>query len=71
MEDFEQECHQSRRMAAAAEQLAQGHAEVPKDWGKNLVACMHCKLVKTEDQVLFLQHCHLGSHHLKSSEQHS
>ncbi|CAK0786868.1 hypothetical protein CVIRNUC_010082 [Coccomyxa viridis] len=37
-------------MAAAAEQLAQGHAEVPKDWGKNLVACMHCKLVKTEDQ---------------------
>ena len=52
-------CQFPRRMAAAAEQLAQGHAEVPKEWGKNLVACMHCKLVKTEDQVLPLCHCHL------------
>ena len=54
-------------MAAAAEQLAQGHADVPKEWGKNLVACIHCKLVKTEDQVLPLHHCLLGKHLMMSS----
>lgn len=38
-------------MAAAAHELAEDHAEVPKEWGKNLVACLTCKLVKTQEQV--------------------
>ena len=39
-------------MAAAAHELAEDHAEVPKEWGKNLVACLTCKLVKTQEQVI-------------------
>ena len=39
-------------MAAAAHELAEEHAEVPKEWGKNLVACLTCKLVKTQEQVI-------------------
>ena len=41
-------------MAAAAAELADDHAEVPKEWGKNLVACLTCKLVKTQEQVLHM-----------------
>jgi len=39
-------------MAAAAAELADDHAEVPKEWGKGLVACLTCKLVKTQEQFL-------------------
>lgn len=39
-------------MAAAAHELAEEHAEVPKEWGRNLVACLTCKLVKTQEQVI-------------------
>ena len=41
-------------MAAAAAELADDHAEVPKEWGKGLVACLTCKLVKTQEQVLHM-----------------
>lgn len=35
--------------------LGDVHAEVPAETGKNLVACMVCRLLKTFDQVHLLR----------------
>ena len=37
-------------------------AEVPREFGKSLRACVCCKLVKTFDQVLSSCVCHVACH---------